>query len=239
MRDSGQFNYHLDKLCPGFVRKHEDGYELTHAGKQVIGAAVSGTYTETDVTVDAIDVSDCWQCEGRIELRYDRGYLIVECSDCEVVVTDGLAAPPVVAATHDGEELAEVFNQLLLDRLQTMHRGFCLLCGGVTEKSLGSDADVQNTDELLIHAECSACGNEWFSSVGTEILDHPGVVEFLYQHGIDIRKTPVWEYHWLAELDADILQEEPLRIQVVVELPDDRLELQLDDTFDVVEFERP
>jgi hypothetical protein len=43
--DSGQFNYHLDKLVPRFVRDADDGYELTFAGEQVIGAAASGVYT--------------------------------------------------------------------------------------------------------------------------------------------------------------------------------------------------
>jgi hypothetical protein len=32
MRDSGQFNYHLDKLRGHFVRKTDAGYELRRAG---------------------------------------------------------------------------------------------------------------------------------------------------------------------------------------------------------------
>lgn len=35
IRDSGQFNYHLGKLIPEFVRQPDDGYELTYAGRQI------------------------------------------------------------------------------------------------------------------------------------------------------------------------------------------------------------
>ncbi|MEF8884798.1 MAG: helix-turn-helix domain-containing protein, partial [Haloarculaceae archaeon] len=42
MRDSGQFNYHLDKLVGRFVRKTDDGYELTLAGLYVNGAIEAG-----------------------------------------------------------------------------------------------------------------------------------------------------------------------------------------------------
>ena len=44
--DSGQFNYHLDKLVGTFVHRDENGYELTYAGRQIIGAILDGTYTK-------------------------------------------------------------------------------------------------------------------------------------------------------------------------------------------------
>src|SRR6056297_1487616 len=38
----GNFNYHLDKLVPHFVRKTEDGYVLRAAGEQVAHVLGSG-----------------------------------------------------------------------------------------------------------------------------------------------------------------------------------------------------
>lgn len=43
--DSGQFNYHLDKLVGHFVEDTEDGYGLRRAGERVIEAVVSGAVT--------------------------------------------------------------------------------------------------------------------------------------------------------------------------------------------------
>lgn len=240
IKDSGQFNYHLDKLRPGFVRKHNDGYALTYAGKQVIGAAVAGTYTDTDVTVDTIEIRECWHCGGTFGLRYDRGYLIVECLDCDAMLINGLPAPPVIAANYESEELLEVFNQILLKHLQTMNRGFCILCGGVTEKSIVRDMEPAWASENHLHTriECHSCGKESYSVVGVEVMDHPVVIEFLFDHGIDIRNTPIWENDWLGEPHAEVTQENPLRIQTVVELEGDRLELVLDESLDVIDYDR-
>lgn len=41
--DSGQFNYHLDKLSDQFVQETDAGYELNAAGQEVVGAVLSGT----------------------------------------------------------------------------------------------------------------------------------------------------------------------------------------------------
>lgn len=39
IRDTGKFNYHLQKLGAYFVRETEAGYELGHAGTRLIGLA--------------------------------------------------------------------------------------------------------------------------------------------------------------------------------------------------------
>ena len=61
-RDSGRFNYHLRKLVGTFVRETDAGYELTLAGRRVVGALVAGTYTD-DATLAATDINDpCPEC---------------------------------------------------------------------------------------------------------------------------------------------------------------------------------
>lgn len=45
IRDSGQFNYHLDKLTGHFVRKTDDEYVLRQAGNRVVEAVLSGAMT--------------------------------------------------------------------------------------------------------------------------------------------------------------------------------------------------
>lgn len=45
--DSGQFNYHLKELLGSFVRRTDESeYELTYAGRRVIGAILSGTFNQ-------------------------------------------------------------------------------------------------------------------------------------------------------------------------------------------------
>lgn len=80
-RDSGKFNYHLGKLVGRFVRKSDDGYELTLAGWQIIGAVLSGAYTASG-TIDPIDLTvSCPACEGTVRLTYEDERVTVACLD--------------------------------------------------------------------------------------------------------------------------------------------------------------
>jgi len=267
VRDSGQFNYHLDKLTPAFVRQYEEGYDLTHAGMQIIGAAVSGTYTDADVTIDPVPVSECPDCGGGLEASYDRGFIEIECPDCDLVVTDKLPAPPVLAKETEPEDIPVTFGRFLITEMQYLNRDFCTLCGGriehsIVERTLPCDRDGEGTggnargdeagdqpSETDSGAEdeteftrarltCRNCGMESSQVLGVRVLDHPAVVGFLYEHGIDIRETPVWEFDWLTEPHATVAGEEPLRIETVVEVGGDRLELVLDESLEVVDHRR-
>ncbi|WP_255150149.1 DUF7351 domain-containing protein [Halorarius halobius] len=234
VQDSGQFNYHLDKLVPRFVRNVEDGYELTFAGEQVIGAAVSGVYTDTDVTVDGIDVGECTDCGSTIEARYEAGRLDVQCVDCELVVAGGMPAPPVLAASHDPESLPRVFSQFLLTRSQSLTRGFCHHCGGRIESSL----DTESWDEPHVQQSCQACGVDVGMAVEAVVLDHPAVVSFLYEEGIDLRETMIWDLDWLFDTEVTVASEEPLRVELTMDGDDERLDLTLDETLSVVDVAR-
>lgn len=83
MRDSGKFNYHLDKLRGVYVREVEGGYVPTAAVTALYRAVLAHRPTDR-LAVDrtAID-STCPRCEGTVVLRYERGFVTVECSACE------------------------------------------------------------------------------------------------------------------------------------------------------------
>lgn len=51
VRDSGQFNYHLQQLVGQFVRKDGSDYRLTYAGQTVASAIVSGAYNSRTTLV--------------------------------------------------------------------------------------------------------------------------------------------------------------------------------------------
>ena len=238
VRDSGQFNYHLDKLVPRFVRQTDDGYDLTYAGTQVVGAAVSGIYTDSDVTaVDPIEVGTCPECGGAFEAKYERGHIDVGCESCDVSVTH-LPAPPVLAATTADADLPQVFSQRILTDIHEVNRGFCQLCGG----SLDADLDRSFSDEIDTWAPrlgarftCRACGITVSTVLGATVIDHPAVVGFLYDHGIDLRETYLWDLDWLFEAHGSVTSEEPLRVAVRVEVEGDTIELTLDEDLAVVD----
>lgn len=249
IEDSGQFNYHLGELVPQFVRDSDDGYALTWAGRKVIGAAVSGVYTDaTSTAVGPLGVGTCPNCSGTLEGTYANGEMVIECADCGVTVTDGLSAPPIVAAGHDHEELPTVLNKLLLTEVQKMARGFCNICSGEVEITIqppeNAQGEVQEgTDDEFrelfgVRSTCQECGFISHGVVGAYLLDHPAVTALLWDAGIDIRKTPVWELEWLFEPHTVLLGQDPLRAEVTIAVADDSLTLTVDEDLTVLDHER-
>jgi hypothetical protein len=242
MRDSGQFNYHLGQLTPRFVRQRDGGYELTFAGQQIIGATVSGTYTDPDVAIESVAVGECPECGSTLEGRYDAGRAIIECVDCETVITDYLSAPPVLAAHHEPEELPAVFARLLRTQVNMMIHGFCSVCGGPIENTPVAFTDddpgfATGDAEALrnsIVQRCLACGNTSYGVVGIAVLHHPAVVSFLYDHGVNVHSTPLWEYDWLLEDHATVRSESPPRLEVTIGAADDSITVTIDDACAVV-----
>ncbi|MFB6353896.1 MAG: winged helix-turn-helix domain-containing protein [Halobacteriales archaeon] len=239
VRDSGQFNYHLDQLTPRFVRPLADGYELTYAGEQVVGAAVSGVYTEADAyEVEPMPVGTCQACGGTIEGGYRRGHIAIECVDCEAVFTN-LPAPPVLAAGYDADALPLVFSRRLLTAITTLNRGFCELCGGRVDRSVAESwLERDDEDPLGIEYTCRACGRTVHAVVGAALLDHPAVVSFLFDHGVDLRETPVWELEWLYDTNPRLASDDPRRFAVSVAVDGDAVELTLDGDLAVLDWSR-
>ncbi len=243
LRDSGQFNYHLGKLTPRFVRQVEGGYELAYAGQRIVGAAVSGTYTDADVTVDPVVAGDCPQCDAAIEAAYDQGSIVIECTGCDLVITDGLPAPPVLAAHHDPEELPAVFNRLVQQRIRALTEGFCSLCGGPVDSTPipfldddhGSDPD---DGHVGVAHQCRACEREIYSAATGCVLDHPTVAGAYADHGVDLRETPVWELDWIGDSVSTVESERPPRLRIALEVGDEVVRVTVDDDCEVVDAER-
>ena len=80
--DNGQFNYHLSKLAPHFVRQSDDGYRLSGAGKQIARTviAISGT---DDLDFSADIEQPCPLCDAPMTASYEDQWLRVSCTECD------------------------------------------------------------------------------------------------------------------------------------------------------------
>lgn len=235
--DSGQFNYHLDQLTPQFVRKADREYQLTAAGRRVVGAAFSGGLTDMETTIDPRPVRNCPGCGGTIALWYGDGQMVVECRDCDNHEAD-MRAPPALVATADTDELETLLGKHLLTEIQRLNRGFCLYCSGPLEAEFQRDDKGRLHDEWSVSFSCEVCGHVSYSLVTGIVLDHPAVVSLLYEAGIDLRETPLWELDPLLDATERVAAEDPLRVETTIETDDAALTLQLDESLSVVEYER-
>lgn len=233
IRDSGRFNYHLDKLRPAFVREVEGGYELTDAGANVIGAAVSGVYTDTHVELAETEMGSCPRadCPGTVSATYEAGTLRIDCDTCELC--SRLSAPPILVAEHDLDTDPEAVGTFALTVVQRTIRGFCHVCSGPVERRLTEGPDpIGAEDQVTVTFECQACGSRSHVGALALLIDEPAVIAALHEAGVDYRYALLWQE------GGEIDWEETLRaeggVAVDIELPEEEgLRVLLDEDLEV------
>lgn len=233
--DSGRFNYHLKKLTDHFVDRTDDGYELRTAAIRVLGAVFAGTYSGIEETVGPVPVdTDCYDCGGPVEALYEDGQVAVRCSECGTPYID-FPVPPGILEGRDRETLPIVFSQYVRSVVRHAATGFCPFCLGPMIPSLGSEG-IEERGMVGAKYVCDRCDTQINAMVGAVVLDHPDVVRFYDDRGIDVRTTPLWEIDWLYDENASRYDdEEPPTATVVVELDGDHLTLHVDEDLQVIE----
>ncbi len=197
--DSGGFNYHLGKLVGTFVKQGEDGYELTLAGLQLVGALVAGTYTAT-ATLEPIELDDvCPTCgEGPLVVTYEDEHAHVRCADCEDFHNQ-FSFPPGTIDQYDRDELPEAFDRWLWTLFGRVTAGFCVNCAGRLTGELDADEDSPR-----IEWRCERCGDVASASAATPVRYHPAAQGFFHDHGIDPRTTPSWRLAPRRDVDVTV-----------------------------------
>lgn len=236
VRDSGQFHYHLDKLVPRFLTRHEEGYTLTYAGGQVVGAAVSGVYSKTDTTLEPTAFEDCARssCNGTVMLGYENGHVTAACSSCERRWT--MAAPPILVEAHDAAQLPADIWRFGADQFRQLTHGFCHLCGGPVEGMLaatGETAELQSPVSAVY--ECSACGVLARTTAVDVVADHPAVVAALYDADADYRELPPWRLRETLGAEEHVSGDTDPTVEISMEIDGNELTIVLDEHLDVIE----
>ena len=237
MRDSAQFNYHLGKLTSQFVRKTAEGYELRTAGERVVQAILAGSFTEHPEREVEIE-DECTKCGTVLVARYRDEMIAMECPTCGQGHGE-YPFPPGGLHDRTDEEILEAFNQ----RVRHLHclakDGVCSECNGKMETIIEWGEPCCIGAELRANHVCMQCGHELCSAVGLGLLDHSTVVTVDGDHGIPLSRTPYWQLEWCVDDDpVTVLSEDPWRLQVDIEVDEDRLEVVVDGDLTVLETER-
>ncbi|SFB68503.1 hypothetical protein SAMN05444422_101153 [Halobiforma haloterrestris] len=246
--DPGQFNYHLQKLEGQFVRNGDDGYDLTPAGRRVVGAILSGGYT-SDLAGETVPAdADCLRCGGPLETHLEDGGVHLSCRDCGTRL-NGVDIPPGVLEARDLEDVHGIVDRWVKRRLTAVQYGFCHRCDGpVTQRILrGVDDDWEDgvpdwlstlpVDVVLRH-RCARCEVERHALVAAVAVLEPAVVGFHHDHGIDVRETPLPDLEWLEMGVTSVESTDPLVVSVPVTLGDETLVVSFDAEFSLVDERR-
>ena len=236
------FSYHLRQLTGHYLRKAGDGYAFTYAGRKIARAIVAGTYTES-VDLEPVELDEsCPFCgEAALAAAGADNYLSVECTACERPVLT-LPFQPGGYRAHE-EDLPEAFDRQHRYRLSLMADGHCPECGGVVSATMDEPSERaaaslpgDGSNRVQLALDCGDCGYRLRCPPTLAVLDHPAVVSFYHEHGVDLRDRPVWNVG--AEWRETVVSEEPWCLCVSTRIDDDVLTLYLDRDATVVEARR-
>lgn len=236
LQDSGQFNYHLQQLTGRFVSDEEEGYALTYAGRTVVSAIASGTLDDS-ASLDPEPVEGtCYTCgETALVLRYPGAQVRVTCSACDEELVH-IDFPPAGVADRSADELKHAFDRWERSWRSLASSGVCPECSGRMVGELGRTEVTTTAGDVSIRAilRCEQCWATGYLTPGMLVLDHPAVVSFFWDRGIDIRERPLWEHEWLlADEYLTVVEEDPFRIRLDIPAEDGTLSLTIDDSLTV------
>ncbi|MDG5821939.1 winged helix-turn-helix domain-containing protein [Natronococcus sp. A-GB7] len=228
IEDKGNFNYHLRQLKDQFVDGDDEGYQLTFAGFEIAKVIDVDAWADHEPR-DPIEL-DSSVCHSTLVARYEDGVFEVSADD---TVLFAHAVRPTGASDRVGEDLLDVMTTLWRHTNQQMLVGICPYCQTETTKSI--EIASSNIWDYTYSATCPTCGPIGGSHVGAAILEHPAVISFYWNHGIDIRAKHIWELGFVDDEAVTVLNENPSRLRIDVEIEDDRLEVTIDETAEVID----
>jgi hypothetical protein len=232
IEDSGNFNYHLDKLRSEYVRQTEAGYALTYAGLSLVGTLRAGVGADTTRGPEPLDAT-CPICGTELTASYEDGLLSVTCENDHKYPRDGL--PPNAINGRELEEAITLQTRRTQHHLELVRESVCPACFDDVERE-HEVLDAPQASHVLV-ATCDGCGMVSGSPIGTYLLREPAVIAFYYDHGIDVTRTPFWALA-LSVAEPTVVAEEPLRLSLSVERGSEELTLTVDEYARLLDSER-
>lgn len=260
--DSGQFNYHLDRLAGHFVRSSDDGYELQRAGERVVEAVLSGAVTESPEMEPTQTDMPCPLCDGPVEVSYRDEWVAHSCTECagvyggspinEANIPDemidsgylgGFSLPPAGLQGREATDVlqaAEVWGTL--EALATAE-GICPRCSA----SLQSSVDVCGRHDAG-NGLCEQCGFQWKVAIEVTCANCPytvygpfhislGTNTELIAFGSAHGYNPLAPTDVTAAMDVDheVLSTDPFEARFTYSVDGDSITLTVDDSLEVIE----
>ncbi|ODR80207.1 hypothetical protein BG842_18845 [Haladaptatus sp. W1] len=235
LRDSGNFNYHLQRLVGQFVRKSSDGYALTYAGRKVASALTAGVFTEQadGTTLDA--PGTCYECgNGALFARYEEERVHIACESCDEELLHNPFPP---APTTRRDDLLDAFEVWTRRWNALAAAGTCPECGSRMSGTLTDYRPELGTGNVpyRLRVSCSACWAMANLPVGCLVRDDPRVVGFHAERGVSLDERYLWDLDWALHRDyLTVLDDDPPRLRLRIPLDSEALRLTVDNEGTVV-----
>lgn len=242
VEDSGHFNYHAAKLRGTFVTADEGVYRLRLAGRRVVGALLSGVYTQTGAADVVVSTHDCPLCStGALRFRYETELLRIDCVDCETELIT-FPVPPGALAVSDPEQLPVAAERYGRSFLAQNRAGFCTNCEGPVTATVDRAGSLFPDDPLpadvpIVVYDCPRCGEQSTVDLRTAVAAEPTVVAFHHDQRVDLDERPLWEL-FVVDERSRVLEHESGHAAVSFEEGGERLTVTVDETATVIDTDR-
>ncbi|WP_266079325.1 DUF7351 domain-containing protein [Haladaptatus caseinilyticus] len=238
LRDSGNFNYHLQRLVGQYVRKTTAGYELTYAGRKVASALTAGIFTEQADGTTLPAPGTCYNChEESIIARYEHERIRITCDDCGEEILHNPFPP---APTTRRDDLLSTFDVWTRRWNALASAGTCPECGSRMEGQITESEPTLSIGDVpyRLRVSCRECWAMSNLPLGCLVREHPRVVGFHAAHGVDIDARPLWDIDWALHHEyLSLVGTDPLSFRLRIPLDDEELRLTFDDEGTVVSTE--
>lgn len=256
--DSGQFNYHLDRLTGHFVTVNDDGYQLTNAGQMFVRSVIAGAGIESPTMEPTTVDMSCTLCGGDVAVAYERGWVLILCTECEGLwqgesdrEKGHLAKFSLEPTGLMNRSPAEIYAAAWIQsfqRLYSMIEGVCPTCSGRVERSLAVCDDHESNGtcqhcgrraRTIGRLHCTVCKESHRTTIGGVAKYHPRIVAFCYEHDLELQ----YEFNDLdhiedrlrrTETEVEHISESPRRIRVTTKIDDEKTWIELDENLQVV-----
>lgn len=253
--DSGQFNYHLDRLVGHFVGDTDTGYDLKRAGERVIEAVLSGAVTSAPTLEPTRIDKNCGYCGAALEVSYSEGAVPYYCTGCAGLFEDRTpfetdefgylgsgSLPPAGVQGRSATEVAKAGWIWAGLEILGQASGVCPRCSGPIEHSVRLCENHDTTEgrcdacdsvyAVHIDNQCTNCIYQGAGIIGLRLMANTEYLAFFTSRGIN----PLTDIEWQSsDYDEEILSTDPLRMRFTYTLDDDSIALTLDDELEVVE----
>ncbi|MWG33713.1 DUF7351 domain-containing protein [Halomarina oriensis] len=234
--DTGNLSYHLKRLRGRFVDPVDEGYRLTISGIRAYQAVASGRFERDRPTVEPTPFGErCAECDGLLQASYLDGRFIVRCNGCSVRWFRYPLSPNAFDP-DDVQQLVEAAFTRNYTDLRSMFAGICPYCSsGVARTVSGSDRGEMGVDEDTVFAHLSCLRCSWFALPRVDMVAflHHATATYFERHG---RPKPSAGMIVDGEWTTTVRSEDPLRVQVDIELDGDTLHHVVDEDLQVVEW---
>lgn len=250
--DTGRFNYHLDQLVGTLVTKTDDGYCLSSYAHRILAPMMGGVYDPERATQPIDADGECHLCGAPLRIEPDENILELVCEQGHVN-NQGLLGYPGVVGDRSQPAANDALGLINLQGTELATSGVCPTCHGtvegrirqVSDDEIGEivrsehDSDRLHSERVFVfEAPCETCGNQFATSVGGCVATHPAVVSFLFDYGIDVRKTVPWTLSFVSPGVETVASTDPLKFSVEIARADESLTVTVDPSGAVVATER-